>query len=451
MKETKNLIIKLNHKSEDQISCENVKIRKIVSSISPLSFIHLFHYAENKVNPRTATVNSVVKNIEETLEQSPELFFFKSKGLLISTLNCERYDRNRIKLSYEETDTEGIMDGGHNAFAIARFIIGKLYNGEIKFKEWKDCNSYWKNEDNYKDILTRFKNYPDGDTFNFSIPLEIISPINESEEATKEFYDNISEICSARNANVQLTEAAMGNKVGCFDYLKENVLPAYPIIWRNGEPGDIKVDDVIALASLPLIKLSEVGYFKEYGYEIGSLNKISVYSQKSKCMTFFKKVMMDAKASHINKGTFILDDEVVKSALLLVDDILRFFDRMYYYFPVVYNKNSGSFGRITGVTQKCKAYQGIFKTYAKKSDYKYAPGFYYPLICGLTELMDLKNGKLVWLKNPSSINLNSDEVINSFTQYMNLIRLLGYNPNKVGKEQSMYHEGNSVMKIIASL
>ena len=77
--------------------------------------------------------------------------------------------------------------------------------------------------------------------------------------------------------------------------------------------------------------------------------------------------------------------------------------------------------------------------------------FYYPIICGLTELMELKDGKLVWLKNPLSINFDCDEVVNSFTQYMNLIRLLGYNPNKVGKEQSMYHEGNSVMRIISSL
>ena len=140
-----NVIIKLNHKFENQVSLEGKKIGKIVSSISPWDFMRILKYADNKVNPRTATINPIVKSIEETLTVSPELYFFKTKGLLISTQNCEFFDRNRIKLSFNDTQTEGIMDGGHNAFAIGRFIYKKLY-GECKFKEWKDLKSFWDNE-----------------------------------------------------------------------------------------------------------------------------------------------------------------------------------------------------------------------------------------------------------------------------------------------------------------
>ena len=81
----KNVIIKLNHRFENQSSLEGKRISKIVSSISPWDFIRLLKEADNKVNPRTATVNPVVRSIEETLNISPELYFFKTKGLLIST------------------------------------------------------------------------------------------------------------------------------------------------------------------------------------------------------------------------------------------------------------------------------------------------------------------------------------------------------------------------------
>ena len=56
-----NVIIKLNHRFENQNSLEGKKIGKIVSSISPLDFMRLLKNADNKVNPRTATVNPVVR------------------------------------------------------------------------------------------------------------------------------------------------------------------------------------------------------------------------------------------------------------------------------------------------------------------------------------------------------------------------------------------------------
>ena len=180
----KNVIIKLNHKFENQISLEGKKISKIVSSISPLDFIRLLKNADNKVNPRTATVNPVVKSIEETLSVSPELYFFKTKGLLISTQNCELLERNRVKLSFNDAQTEGVMDGGHNAFAIGRFIYKKLF-GECRFKEWKELKTFWDDEGNYTDIEKRYKVYPSPEEFKFSIPIEIITPSDETEEALK--------------------------------------------------------------------------------------------------------------------------------------------------------------------------------------------------------------------------------------------------------------------------
>lgn len=445
------VIIKLNQKYVTQVSLEGKRICKIGSSISPWDFIRLLKNADNKVNPRTATVNPIVRSIEETLNVSPELYFFKTKGLLISTQSCEPYDRNRVKLSFNDSQTEGIMDGGHNAFAIGRFIYKKLY-GECKFKDWKELKAFWDDENNYLDLENRYKEYPSPDDFKFSIPIEIITPSDASEEALSDFYDHIADICSARNSNVQLTDAAKSNQRGCYDYLKYIMPSDFQVIWKNGEAGQTKVEDVTALACIPLIKLSSLNYFSDHGIDIGTLSKISVYSQKSKCVKFFGNVMMNKQISSTDKGKYILQDNTVKSALDLLVDIMRFCDKVYYYFPLLYNFNGGSFGRIKGaVLQKPKTtYSGPFGSFTK-SDYKYAYGFFYPIICGLTELMELENGALRWKLNPLYIDFTDGKIKGVFTQYMNLVRILDYNPNKVGKDSSTYYEADALMQKLCGM
>lgn len=445
-----NVIIKLNHKFESQESLEGKRISKIISSISPWDFIRLLKRADNKVNPRTATVNFVVRSIEETLNISPELYFFKTKGLLISTQSCEILERNRVKLSFDDNQTEGIMDGGHNAFAIGRFIVKKLF-GECKFKDWKDLKSFWDDEANYQELENKYKDHLSVNDFKFSIPIEIITPSDSSEEALADYYDNIADICSARNSNVQLTDAAKSNQRGCYDYLKYIMPNDFQIIWKNGEVGNTKVEDITALACIPLLKLASQNYYADRGMDVGALSKISIYSQKSKCVKYYGTVMMNKQASATDKGKYILQDNTIKSALDLLVDIMRFCDKMYYYFPKLYNYNGGSFGRIGGVSQKTnKTYNGPFNSYTP-SEYKYAYGFFYPIVCGLTELMELENGALRWKLNPLYIDFDNDEIKRVFTQYMNIVRILDYNPNKVGKDNSTYYEADSLMQKLSNM
>lgn len=77
---------------------------------------------------------------------------------------------------------------------------------------------------------------------------------------------------------------------------------------------------------------------------------------------------------------------------------------------MVYNRNSGSFGRITGVVQKenetggyISKFTGPFNTYPKRSIYNYAYGFFYPIICALTSLMGFRE-RQVEMENKSSNN-----------------------------------------------
>ena len=106
------IILKLEHTNVPLSSREDVKIKKIISSISPGTLIRLVKNADNKINPRTATANPITKAIYETLDKSPSLFWYKTKGILIATKKCDLLDRNRIRISFDDPVFEGIMDGG---------------------------------------------------------------------------------------------------------------------------------------------------------------------------------------------------------------------------------------------------------------------------------------------------------------------------------------------------
>ena len=428
------VILKLEHSNVPLTSKEGKKINKIISSISPATLIRLVKFADNKINPRTASVNAITTSIYETLDKSPELFWYKTKGILIATKECQLLDRNRIKLSFDQPAYEGIMDGGHNTFAIARFIIDKLFG--IKFKKWDECKNYWNK--NFDDIIKKFKEVENEPRFQFSIPVEILYP-NDSVGSLEDYYDAIAEICSARNNNIQLKETAKGNQVGCYDYLKEH-LSRYSIIWKTGDTGSIKSEDVIAMADIPLYFLQVEGLLPEEG--IRKFNRVNLYSQKGQCISFFNEIIKNPKFSIEEKGKFILKSDLIKSALKMTEDIMKLFDQLYINFPALYNKNNGSFGRIVEVKNKKSKVR--FKTINKDCDYTYPDGYIYPLISGIIKFMiyDDATNTIQWRINPSSKEFKVENL--NIMKYTGWIKQLDYNPQKVGKTNLMYLEADEV-------
>lgn len=428
MKE-KSIILKLDHTNVPYFSREDVKICKILSSISPLTLINLIKEADNQINPRTATTNPITKAIYETLDKSPELFWYKTKGILLATENCERLERNRIRVTFNNALYEGIMDGGHNTFAIARFIIDKLYGKT--FKNWDECKKYW--EGHYDEILNDFKERANEPMFRFSIPIEIVFP-GEGIEAKEEYYTSIAEICSARNNNIQLKETAKGNQVGCYDYLKDK-LEQYPIIWKTGEKGKIKAEDVIAMACVPLYFLQEKGLLPK---GVKKFNRVNLYSSKGQCVTFFNDVISHDAISDLEHGKYIIKSPLIKSALDMTEDIMKLFDKLYLSFPDMYNSQQGSFGRITFVKNNVQS-SPIFGTTDKKVDYTYPDGYIYPLLGGIVSLMKYEEDLDIinWKTNPSTVDFDLMQI--PLLKYVGWLKK-DLDPQHNGKNQLMYME-----------
>lgn len=425
------IIIKLEHPYEVLESKEGMKIEKVSSSISPITLVKLIKIAENKINPRTAKAGPITKAIFETLDKSPELFWYKSKGILLASTELRKLDRNRIELTFEQPDYEGIMDGGHNTLAIANFITTILFNHPLK--TWDECKRFW--EQSYDQILAAYaeKQKEDPERFAFSIPIEIIAP-SLQDGAIEDFYNAIAEICAARNNNVQLKETARGNQEGYYDYLKQK-LHSYSIIWKTNEKGNIKAEDVITMADIPLIFLQNENLIDSDM----KLNPVNLYSGKGQCIKFFGNIVGRKEYSEIKNGKSALKDELIMSALDMTEDIMKFFDRITLNFPKLYNDACrGRFGGISAVKAN-KEMDVLFHTKRKKCDCSYPHSFFYPLIAGVISLMKYNEvtNRLEWIVNPASED-ELDLVDIDLSRYTEMMKLLNYNPNVIGKTALMY-------------
>lgn len=432
MDKSNSIILKFEHSTEAMISREGMKINKISSSISPLTLIKLIKEADNQINPRTATANSITRAIFESLETAPEMFWLKTKGILLATETCDRLERDRLRLTFHNPAFEGIMDGGHNTFAIARFIVNKLFSEEkILFKDWEACKKFW--DTRYDEIVGKFTEHQHEPTFRFSIPVEIIFP-SDDEQSREEYYTCISEICSARNSNVQLKETAKGNQTGRYDYLKER-LEHYPIIWKTGEKGEIPAEQVIALACLPLYFLQKKGLLPK---GLKTFNIVSLYSGKNNCVTFFNDVIAHPEVSTQEHGKYIIHNTLVKSALDMTEDLMKTYDNLYVSFPDMYNKNQGSFGRINCVNNDVRS-TGKFKTTQVSIPYDYPDGFIIPILGGMYALMehDKKNEVIRWRVNPT--NPKFDIKALPLEKYVGWLKK-DLDPQHTGKNNLMYQE-----------
>lgn len=424
------IIIKLDHPYEVLESREGMKIEKVSSSISPLTLIKLINVAENKINPRTAKSGPITKAIFETLDKSPELFWYKSKGILLASTMLRTLDRNRIELTFEQPEYEGIMDGGHNALAIANFITTELFNHSLK--TWDECKNFWAQKYNKILIAYEEKMKEEPDRFAFSIPIEIIAP-SFQDGAIEDFYNAISEICAARNNNVQLKETARGNQEGYYDYLKQ-VLRSYSIVWKTNEKGNIKAEDVITMADIPLIFLLNN---KLINSDM-KLNPVNLYSGKGQCIKFYGHIVGRSEYSEAKNGKFVLTDKLIKSALDMTEDIMKFFDRITLNFPKLYNNACrGRFGGISAVKAN-KEMELLFHTKQKKCDCSYPYSFFYPLIAGIVSLMryNESDNKLEWIANPALEDFDLSDI--DLSRYTEMMKLLNYNPNTIGKTALMY-------------
>lgn len=443
-------------------SSQSSQLCKLVGNIPLASFAELLLEADLKANVREAKVSKVTDAIEESLESQPELFHFKTKGLLAAASQVDKLERNRFRMHFKNDKLEGIIDGGHNSLAIGRFILRTTLLEEYEesevdkilraVKRWTDLKETL---DEYSEqILEHKSSLPEA-----LVPFEVIYPSDSHPDSISYFEDQILMINAARNNNAQQKEEAKANQRGLYEELKKNLDSdiAEFVEWRTGEGGRIKARDLVALSLIPLSKL-DLDATKNL-----QENPAVIFSSKTQCVEIYNRIMggeSDGVVEKVEGHIVKVVDDRVKSALKIMKDIPMLFDYIYERFPHLY---SHGFGKISSVKikgnsdelksqkgSKDKRYVASAKTkfYRNDASHSYGEGFIYPLVISLRELLVVsEQGKLKWSTDPKKfIDDYGKKILDA--GFKGIISGNNYDPGKIGKTKYSYEIVSNAFKQI---
>lgn len=445
----KSLTIKINQCSEQVVG----PVRKLYGLLPPKSLVQLLDTDDLAANPRSAKKGSVTADIEDTLKETPELFPAKTKGILLASSSYKALERDRYQLSFVETETEGILDGGHNALAAGRYILREagLTDRDLnRVKGWDDFRKVWiENRSAIGEIV---------DVLDFEMPVEVQVPADmRDEDVVEMFKSSLLEIGAARNNNVQLTEETKAHKKGFYDLFKEHLPTSLSenVEWKTNDGGRIKVRDIIALCWVGLSELDLPDGIR--------VNPNQIYRNKAVCVAAFNKLLEHPEVSTPTQGgyEYKLHNKAVMSAMHIASEFPALYDTLYEAMPNAYNKAGGSFGKISAVkiydpskaAEKNPKYLRSKPTtpfFQKPAEYTCPDGFIVPLLYGLRALLKVeKDGTLAWKTNPQSF-LNK-HLVDIMKSYRLVLEMAAWDPQKVGKNISAYEFAESAISAVYSV
>jgi hypothetical protein len=408
----------------------------------------LFDQLDLEANPRSAKVGSVTSDILYTLTETPELFHFKSKGVLLGTSDYAALERNRYELTFEDPTQEGILDGGHNMLAIGIHILTSVApEAEVaKIKLWEDLREAWAK---HRPAIEELKQ-----DIDFLVPIELLVPTDlNDEESLETFEASLLEICAARNNNAQLTQETKSNQKGFYLEIKSRLpqMVADRVEWKTNEWDSedvrpIKARDIIALAWVPLNCLSEAGVLPGRL----SVTPQNIYRNKGECSKQFERLMERDDVTNPTDGARReLHNKAVMSAFDVLRDLPQLYDKIYAEFPAAYNAMGGRFGGNSIV----KMYDPVKrKTANNKSDYvatqphthftdipvkhRYPDGLIMPLVYGLKGIMKVVDDKVVWAVEP--FDFLDRNLRNLASAYRLVLDMARFDPQKLAKNQASH-------------
>lgn len=449
---TKSIIIKFENGNEQIVG----DIIKVTGLVNARYFIPIIDTLNLEANPRSAKTGSVTDAIQESIEKNTALFPFMTKGVLLASSNYKRLERNRFEITPMNDEIEGILDGGHNTLAIGLYILRQTleFHGETLSKgskTWDDFKMLW--HSSRKLIEAYLFAVKKGDTKNgidFLVPVELLIPRDLNETACLlSFSNNLLDVCEARNNNAELQLSAKANQKGHFVYLRNelenhNIAVANRIEWKTNDGGEVKVQDIIALAWISLNLIDPVSDSSNSDKKIEHIAPNKIYSGKGACLKQFEKLMnspdVTAESDETYKDSLI--NEQVKSALSIAVELPELYDYIYENFPTLYNNAGGRFLGITAakkLNEKRKSKKTPFS--GKSIDVITPEGFIAPLVYGLQALMMKKNVNgqeiIVWKQAPLPFLISNLGKIVS--DYIEIFSVCDYDPQKVGKAPVSYN------------
>lgn len=413
-------------------------VTRLVGFVRARNLLPLLDAADLEANPRTAKSGPITADIIESIERTPELFPFKTKGILVASANCRELERRRYHMTFDNPAIEGILDGGHNTLAIGTHILAVACGDPKavrKLKTWAYFKAAWLADRDKVEALKKSAGSGEGGPLDFLVPIEVLIPSDADDPISLDaFTSSLFEIGAARNNNKQLADEAKANKKGLYDFLRTTLPDAVAkrVEWKPNDGGEVKVRDLVALSWIPLSSA-------QLPDGVAPPRAADIYSGKGKTSAAFDALMEhDAVSTKTADGTHELHNVAIGSALKVAGNMPELFDRIYAEFPLAYNRNGGSFGLLRAVASAKDLRTKPTTPFGKHPvGYRYPDGFVVPLAYGLRALLEVDvAGHLAWKTDPFDfIDKHLDEIVR---KYKVLIQAFGGDAQKIGKNEGSY-------------
>lgn len=334
-----------------------------------------------KLNPRDPKTSSgVALKIKSTLEDNPEAFLFKNRGI---TLMVEKVDfdnqSNEVRIEMVDEHRNGLLDGGHT------FKIIKNYLEGLSKEEISEINAF--------------------------VRIEILEGIKDIEEAVG--------IVESRNTSTQVKEQSIEELKKNYEEIKR-VLGDQPYaesiaykefeLLDDGSRKNIDIKDILSY-----LICFDVESFT------GEKHPIKAYSTKASVVQHFRD-----------------NQERMLKYIPLLPIILELRDFIYLELPEAYNHTGGNFGALTGVlklTGNPRLHKEKLPFTEKESNYRIPSSFIYPVLASFRNLVKIDGDKCIWKTNPIKFfrELKEDLAVRLGDQAKEL-----RNPNKLGKDTATW-------------
>lgn len=417
-------------------------IRRIVGFVEARHLLDLFDDATLDANPRSAKTNTVTRDIIESVREQPELFQFKTKGVLLGTSDYRELERRRYELHFQDPAYEGLLDGGHNMLALGLYLLSGVMPPAAwrKLKMWEDMKAAWAE---HREAVRERR-----DEYRFKVPVELLVPSDlQDDGVVSAFRLALVDVCAARNNNASLTLEARSNQRGFYEEIRKRTDPELePRVewktneWESDNKRPVKVRDLVALSWIPLSVLRDHDLLPNQT-EAGTKLRLTfpaqhIYSVKIELSKLFDQLMEQPTITKQHSDARReLHNTSVGSAFEVLRDLPRLYDRIYRDLGEAYNRAGGSFGKIRAVRVP-KRGSAFTPFYAREAPYSVPEGFVVPIVYGLKALMAVKDGKVGWVTDPDRF---LDEHFDTLVRGLRMpMEMAGFDPQKVGKNENTY-------------
>lgn len=331
-----------------------------------------------ETNPREQKMTTgVAKKIKQSLLNVSEMnFYLLNRGILLSAKDVvyNNYS-NEMTLTFEDFEVHGNVDGGHT----------------------------------YKMILQERDQIDHGQQY---VKIEILVGVEGIFQS----------LAAARNTSVQVQDKSIAELEDRFDIIKNALVDEKymdRIFFKENDSGDIDVSDILAILNM----------FNINRYS-GMVNfPINSYSSKKKCIDLY--INDHKEYGESKENSYIKMVSIMPDIFKLYDAIETGMNRFYR------QKNpSGRYGATKGVQIPKPGQQFFSKFMMNEMDVASPNGFIYPILGAFRAIVEEKDNKYVWKKNPFIIleKIGADLVEST----VSMSRSLGNNPQSVGKDSNIW-------------